>query len=269
MAIDKLAPIGIFDSGIGGLSILSAAKKLLPHESFIYFADSQYAPYGKRSNAFIYARSRSIAAYLKLKNIKALVLACNTATAHAIQNLREEFSIPIIGVEPGIKTAASTSLLKKVGVLATEATLRSKKFNLLLDEYATTCEFICQAGNELVPFIERGELTSPELKTLIASLLRPMLEQGIDTLVLGCTHFFFIAPLIQALAGNQIQLIDTSEAVARQLFRQLNAASLLNPPETSHALHFYSSQQNIQTLQQTIAQLLCIEAPIEHALITC
>jgi glutamate racemase len=218
-----LALIGVFDSGVGGLSILDEALRQLPDHDYLYFADSANAPYGERSPEWIAQRSLSICQSLAEAGCQAIVVACNTATAEAIQRIRAELkTIPIIGVEPGIKPAAMQSQKGLVGVLATEATLKSDKFNALLATLPGDCRFIKQAGAGLVPLIESGQLHEAETAALLAQHLEPMRTAGIDTLVLGCTHYPFLMPLIRNQLGSSVLIVDTSQAVVRQLARQLD-----------------------------------------------
>ncbi|MGI4816303.1 MAG: glutamate racemase [Janthinobacterium lividum] len=221
------APVGIFDSGVGGLSVLRAVRECLPHESLIYCADTLYAPYGPRDDRYIAARTLAVCDWLLEQGAKAIVVACNTATAQTIHLVRERLKVPLIGVEPGIKPAALSSKSGVAGVLATAATLRSDKFQKLLAEYSPQCRFICSAGHGLVEAIEAGDTHSPKVAALLASYLEPMLEAGADTLVLGCTHYPFLRALIEALSQGRLALIDTGVAIARQLERQL----------TQHGLH--------------------------------
>ena len=216
-----MALIGVFDSGVGGLSILDEALRQLPQHNYIYLADSANAPYGEKSSSWIAERSLILCRRLANKGCDAIVVACNTATAQAIQQIREELAIPIIGVEPGIKPASMQSQNHIVGVLATEATLNSDKFNALLATLPTDCQFIKQAGAGLVPLIESGKADSAETLELLANHLSPIQDAGADTLVLGCTHFPFLKKAIRKLLGESITLIDTSDAVVRQLKRQL------------------------------------------------
>jgi len=218
-----LALIGVFDSGVGGLSILDEALRQLPLHDYIYLADSANAPYGEKSSEWIAARSLALCKYLASKGCDAIVIACNTATAEAIAQIRTELSIPIIGVEPGIKPAAMQSQNGIVGVLATEATLKSDKFSALLATLPDHCRFIKQAGAGLVPLIEAGKADSEETLDLLSKHLEPILDAGADTLVLGCTHYPFLRKSIRKLLGDTITLIDTSDAVVRQLKRQLEA----------------------------------------------
>jgi glutamate racemase len=219
-----LALIGVFDSGVGGLSILDEALRQLPDHDYLYFADSANAPYGEKSPEWIAERSLSICQSLADAGCQAIVVACNTATAEAIAAIRATLqTIPIIGVEPGIKPAALQSQKGLVGVLATEATLKSDKFNALLATLPGDCIFIKQAGAGLVPLIESGQLHAPETAALLAQHLQPMRTAGIDTLVLGCTHYPFLMPLILNQLGSMVLIVDTSQAVVRQLARQLEA----------------------------------------------
>lgn len=216
-----MALIGVFDSGVGGLSILDEALRQLPQHNFIYLADSANVPYGEKSSEWIAARSLTLCNYLASNGCDAIVVACNTATAEAIKQIRETLPIPIIGVEPGIKPAAMQSQNNIVGVLATEATLKSDKFNSLLNTLPSDCQFIKQAGAGLVPLIESGNADSEETLELLAKHLEPIQDAGADTLVLGCTHYPFLRKSIRKLLGESITLIDTSDAVVRQLKRQL------------------------------------------------
>ena len=219
-----MALIGVFDSGVGGLSILDEALRQLPDHDYLYFADSANAPYGEKPPEWISQRSLAVCQSLAEAGCQAIVVACNTATAEAIQGIRAELkTIPIIGVEPGIKPAALQSQKGLVGVLATEATLKSDKFNALLATLPGDCRFIKQAGAGLVPLIESGQLNAPETATLLAQHLEPMRTAGIDTLVLGCTHYPFLMPLILNQLGSSVLIVDTGEAVVRQLARQLDA----------------------------------------------
>jgi glutamate racemase len=243
-----LALIGVFDSGVGGLSILDEALRQLPQHDYIYLADSANAPYGEKSSEWITARSLILCKYLASKGCDAIVVACNTATAEAIKQIRTELSIPIIGVEPGIKPAAMQSQNGIVGVLATEATLKSDKFNALLATLPSNCRFIKQAGAGLVPLIEAGKANSEETLDLLGKHLEPILDAGSDTLVLGCTHYPFLRKPIRKLLGDTITLIDTSDAVVRQLGRQLESLGLNPDSEECGAVAFISSKNEASLL---------------------
>jgi glutamate racemase len=247
--------IGVFDSGVGGLSILDEALQQLPHHNYIYFADSANAPYGDKSPQWIAERSLQICRYLMEQDCSAIVVACNTATAQAIATIRSTLDIPIIGVEPGIKPAAMQSQNGIVGVLATEATLNSDKFNALLATLPEHCQFIKQAGAGLVPLIEAGLIETPEMQALLRSHLKPILDQGADTLVLGCTHYPFLKKMIRAVVGDSMTLIDTSDAVVRQLLRQMHQQGLIVSSKHSPKLSLLSTA-NADTLEAMAERLL-------------
>ncbi len=230
------APIGVFDSGIGGLSILRALRKELRSESFVYFADSAHAPYGEKGDAFVIARSLAITSRLVAEHsIKALVVACNTATAAAIAILRSQHpALPIIGVEPALKPALAVSRTKRIAVIGTRGTLTSAKFQALLASVATQAEFICHPCDGLAEAIEQH--ASFDNTTKIRALCDHMaatfgkfsLHTGeIDTLVLGCTHYPLVADLIAQSVGAQVQILEPGEAVARRLREVLDGTDQL------------------------------------------
>jgi glutamate racemase len=232
--LNAVAPIGVFDSGIGGLSILRALRAELAQEHFVYVADSAHAPYGERDDAYVIARCRTLAQHLRTQHrIKALVVACNTATAAAIHLLRQEYpDLPIIGVEPALKPAVAASQTRRIGVMATRSTLASIKFKALLDSVKGQAEFICQACDGLADAIERQDAQD----TLVlcsrhtAAMGRFGAQPGaIDTVVLGCTHYPLAAELIQALLGPSVRLLDSGAPVAHQTRRLLQAAHQLAP----------------------------------------
>jgi glutamate racemase len=235
---DRRSPIGVFDSGIGGLSVLKHLRAQLPKESFLYIADSAFAPYGERSVDELIDRSIRITEHLLLCHIKALVIACNTATAAAVKVLRLRYpDLIIIGMEPGLKPAAQQSRTKIVGVLATRSTLQSEKFKLLHEQlsHETQVRFIPQACVGLVNEIEKGDLNAPAILALLRLYIPPLLEQGADTLVLGCTHYPFVTTLIERVIQENlidrtqtIKLIDTGEAVARRLQSLLASQNFQN-----------------------------------------
>lgn len=247
--------IGVFDSGVGGLSILDEALQQLPHHNYIYFADSANAPYGDKPPQWIAERSLQICRYLMEQDCSAIVVACNTATAEAIATIRSTLDIPIIGVEPGIKPAAMQSQNGIVGVLATEATLNSDKFNALLATLPEHCQFIKQAGAGLVPLIEAGLIETPEMQALLRSHLKPIQDHGADTLVLGCTHYPFLKKMIRAVVGDSMTLIDTSDAVVRQLLRQMHQQGLIVSSKHSPKLSLLSTA-NADTLEAMAERLL-------------
>ncbi|KVH31012.1 glutamate racemase [Burkholderia cepacia] len=263
-----VAPIGIFDSGLGGLSVLRAVRAQLPDESFIYVADSHHAPYGPRDEAFITERTLAIGEWLAREGAKALVIACNTATARAIAAIREHLPMPLVGVEPGIKPAVAVSASGVAGVLATQSTLNSPRFQALLDRYGAGRRFICQPGHGLVEAIERGDTNSPALRALLDSYLQPMLDDGADTLVLGCTHYPFFTETIRDLVGDRLTIVDTSDAIARQLTRILDERSLRAPAGTRAAPPRFCSTSDGRQLQVLASTLLGLAAPVESVTIS-
>ena len=243
MSLHNNNPIGVFDSGVGGISVLKHIHALLPHEDLMYVADSKYAPYGNKTAEEITARCFELADYLIAKNVKALVVACNTATAAAIDELRETFDIPIIGMEPAVKPAAEASKNGVIGVLATVGTLKSAQFAALLESYGRNVKVVTQACVGLVECIERGELDTPETKALIRLYATPLLAEGADTIVLGCTHYPFVKHVIQEIVGDKITLIDTGAAVAKQLKRQLEEKGLLSTSQEKAEVNFWTNSE--------------------------
>lgn len=221
------APIGVFDSGVGGLSVLAEIRELLPAESLLYVADSGHVPYGDKSTDYIRQRSRALAEFLLGQGAKALVVACNTATAAAVNDLRSLFEVPVIGMEPAVKPAALATRSGVVGVLATTGTLQSAKFAALLDRFAGSVRVVTQPCPGLVECVEQGQLDGPELEALLRSYVRPLLAEGCDTLILGCTHYPFLRPLLRRLVPESVALVDTGAAVARQLRHRLRESDLL------------------------------------------
>ena len=234
---------------------MDEALRQLPQYNYIYLADSANAPYGEKSSEWITARSLALCRYLASKGCDAIVVACNTATAEAIKQIRETLTIPIIGVEPGIKPAAMQSQNNIVGVLATEATLKSDKFNALLSTLPHDCQFIKQPGAGLVPLIESGKADSEETLELLAKHLEPIQDAGADTLVLGCTHYPFLRKSIRKLLGESITLIDTSDAVVRQLKRQLESLKKESNAKGCGSVLLLSSK-NEESLLQMAQELM-------------
>ncbi|MBB4800172.1 glutamate racemase [Flavobacterium nitrogenifigens] len=208
-------PIGVFDSGIGGTSIWSAIHDLLPNEKTIYLADSKNAPYGQKSKDEIVALSKKNVEFLLDNNCKLIVVACNTATTNAIRELRADYDIPFVGIEPAIKPAANNSQTQVIGILATKGTLNSELFNKTAEMFQNTT-IIEQVGYGLVQLIEDGNLYSPEMTQLLESYLQPMIDANIDYLVLGCSHYPYLIPQIKKILPDHIKIIDSGEAVARQ-----------------------------------------------------
>ncbi|MGZ8269627.1 MAG: glutamate racemase [Methylophilus sp.] len=241
------APIGVMDSGVGGISVLKHIHAALPHENLIYFADSKYAPYGNKTSAQIERRVFSCAKFLLTRGAKALVIACNTATAAAAQSLRDKYAfldIPIIAMEPAVKPAAAASKNGTIGVLATVGTLKSAQFAALLENYGREVKVVTQACVGLVECIERGELNTAETRILLTQYCEPLLNAGADTIVLGCTHYPFVKDVIQEIVGQNISLIDTGAAVARQVKHRLDEKNLLTNSNTKADIAFWTNSQD-------------------------
>lgn len=260
------APIGVFDSGVGGLSVLRHIHAQLPHEHLLYFADAAYSPYGEKTDQWLVQRSVKIAEFLLAQGVKALVVACNTATGAAIKELRKQYpELPIVGVEPGLKPGGAATRSGKVGVMATEAALTSEKFLALRDQLtqANGTQFVLQGCPGLADAVNRGELESPETVALLRGFIEPVLAQGADTLVLGCTHYPFVRSAIEGIVGDRdVKLIETGDAVARQLSRLLEGAGLLRPGGTPAHLRGYTSG-NAADLQHWFASLLGLHPQVE------
>lgn len=225
--------IGVFDSGVGGLSVLKHVREQLPRHRLLYVADSAHVPYGDKSPEYIRERSLALSRFLLEHAADAIVIACNTATAAAAALLRATLAVPIVGMEPAVKPAVAATRSGVVGVLATVGTLESAKFAALLQQYAGDVEIVTQACPGLVEQVEAGELDSAATRALVARYVEPLLARGADTLVLGCTHYPFLSPAIRAAAGPSVTLIDTGAAVARQLVRRLaevQAGAPAGPP---------------------------------------
>jgi glutamate racemase len=222
-------PVGIFDSGIGGLSVFRHIRELLPGEDLIYVCDRAHLPYGNKESRFILERSEHIVAFLIQQNVKAIVIACNTATAIAVAHLRKRFLLPIIGMEPGVKPATELSQSGVVGVLATEGTLVSGKFQNLVEQHANGADIFYCPCQGWVEAIEHNGASHDKTVQLVKQSLVPVLEKGVDTLVLGCTHYPFLKDTIEKVAGPSVTIIDTGLAVARQLQRRLSDSNIISP----------------------------------------
>ena len=220
-----MTAIGVFDSGVGGLSVLKHIRAALPRHDLLYVADSGHVPYGDKTPDYIRERSLALTQFLIAEGADAVVIACNTATAAAAVLLRERFTLPIVAMEPAVKPAVAATRGGVVGVLATVGTLESARFAALLEQYSGAVEIVVQACPGLVEQVEAGELDSPATRALVERYTKPLIARGADTLVLGCTHYPFLKPVIEALVGPDVRLIDTGEAVARQVVRRLPAAA--------------------------------------------
>jgi len=242
-------PIGIFDSGIGGTSIWREINKILPNESTIYLADSRNAPYGEKSKEQILQLSIKNVELLLQQGCKLIVVACNTATTNAIKELRDRYTIPLIGIEPAIKPAALSSKTKTVGVLATKGTLSSTLFHSTTELYAHGIKVLDQVGTGLVELIEKGEVQTARTKELLQSYLEPMLDQGMDHLVLGCTHYPYLIPLIRNILPENIKIIDSGEGVARHTKNVLQLHHLLTGSECESSSHQFFTNGDVDVLK--------------------
>lgn len=247
-------PIGVFDSGVGGISVLKHIREVMSAEDLLYCADSRFAPYGNKSPEFIRERSIFLADFLIAQGAKALVIACNTATAAAVAVLRERYSLPIIGMEPAVKPAAAATKTGVVGVLATSGTLKSAQFAALLESYGQNVKVVTEACHGLVERIEQGEVATEATKELISRYLEPLQAANADTIVLGCTHYPFVRPLIEQLVGAEVTLIDTGAAVARQLQKRLAEASLLKESGGEGKVLFWTNSELTQA-DKVVARL--------------
>lgn len=237
-------PIGIFDSGIGGTSIWSEIHQLLPNEKTIYLADSKNAPYGQKTKAQIIALCIKNTEFLLKMDCKLIVVACNTATTNAIQELRAKYKNPFIGIEPAIKPAATNSKTQTIGILATQGTLNSELFNKTAEKFQDT-KIIEQVGHGLVQLIENGEINSPEMTKLLHSYLTPMIDSNIDYLVLGCSHYPYLIPQIKKILPEQIQIIDSGQAVAKQTQKVLEEKVGFSSMGKSEAVFYTNSDPKV------------------------
>jgi glutamate racemase len=257
-------PIGVFDSGVGGISVLKHIRDLMPHENLIYVADSRHAPYGNQTPEFIQERSFWLAEFLLRQGVKALVVACNTATAAAVAGLRERYpDLTIIGMEPAVKPAVAATKTRVVGVLATSGTLKSAQFAALLEHYGQGVEVVTQACVGLVECVEKGALTSSSTKALLKQYVQPLLDAKADTIVLGCTHYPFVRTLIEELVGKDVVLIDTGAAVAKHLKNRLQENQLLRASDEVGGVSFWSNNERADT-QGVISALWGDQVSVAH-----
>lgn len=256
-----MAVIGIMDSGSGGLSVLREILRVLPDEKYIYFSDNAFCPYGEKSAEFISGRCHEIVSDFKEKGADAVVIACNTATAAAIPTLRAEFTgIPIVGMEPAVKPAALGSQSGVIGVLATKSTLKSTKYIDTRRRYTEGVKVMEHIGEGFVELVESLELSGPHAESVVRRSLQPMLDEGADTIVLGCTHYPFLLPVLEQIAGDGVKFIDPAPAVARQLVKVLNKSGIEcnTHPSRSYDVTLLSSgnDESLKSLFGTIVREL-------------
>lgn len=238
---DTSAPIGVFDSGLGGLSVLLELRAMLPSEDVLYYADSAHCPYGGRAPEYILKRSAAATEYLLERGSKLIVVACNTASSVALRDLRARYNVPIVGMVPAVKPAAAATRSGKIGVLATPRTVTGESLAALIREHARGTEVVSVPAPGLVELVENGSLSGPEVAAALSPLLNPLLECGVDTVVLGCTHYPFLRAEIQRLGGSRLAIIDSGEAVARRTRDVLEKEGLLRPYGAEGWLEMYTS----------------------------
>ena len=250
------APLGIFDSGVGGLSVLRALRAQLPDESILYLGDQGHVPYGTRPLEEVQAFSEEITRFLLARGAKLIVVACNAASAAALQHLRRVFpQVPFVGMEPAVKPAAERTQSGVVGVLATPATFQGALYASVLERFAQGVIVLQSTCPGLVRQIEAGALEAPETESILRAALEPMLAEGIDTVVLGCTHYPFVIPLIERIAGEKVRVIDPAPAVARQTGRLLLERGLRQPAGDPARVTYYTSAA-AESLEKLLPQLL-------------
>lgn len=238
--------IGIFDSGVGGLSVFREIKKILPEQSYVYFSDNAHCPYGEKGREYIIDRAREITRFLLDKGCEIIVVACNTATAAAISTLREEFPVKFIGMEPAIKPAAQSTHTGVVGVLATAGTLKATKYLDTREKWAQDVRIVEHIGQGFVELVESGTVSGPEAEATVRTSLMPLLEAGADTIVLGCTHYPFLSETISKVAGESfpersIAIIDPAPAVARRLQDVMKQERITEKSPEGYSLELHSS----------------------------
>jgi glutamate racemase len=234
-------PIGVFDSGVGGLTVLAEIRRALPAEHLSYVADSGHAPYGERPERLVRERAEAITDFLIEQQAKAIVIACNTATGVAAAHLRSRHRLPIIAMEPAVKPAAACTKTGVIGVLATSGTLKSEKFEALRGRFHGAVQVLTQPCPGLVELIEAGDFQADALRALLADLVLPLIERGADTLVLGCTHYPLVRGLIADIAGPGVAVTDAGSAVARHLRSRLADANLLRTGKDRSEARFWTS----------------------------
>lgn len=259
------SPIGIFDSGVGGLSVLRAIREVMPNEAILYFGDQGHIPYGPRPMEQIRRFSEAITNFLLDKNAKIIVVACNTASAAALKYLREKFpDVPFVGMEPAVKPAAEKTRTGKVGVLATPATFQGELYASVVGRFANGVEIFQNTCSGLVQQIEMGNVDGGETRAILQNALAPMLEQNIDAVVLGCTHYPFVIPLIREIAGEKVEVIDPAPAVARQVDRLLEAGGKKRQRPARGSIQFITSGKPA-ALQSLLPKLLGEQGEIVQA----
>lgn len=244
--------IGIFDSGVGGLSVFREIVRILPEEKYIYWSDSAHCPYGEKSRDYIIDRARAVTSFLIEQGADIIVVACNTATAAAISTLREEFPVPFIGMEPAVKPAAQATRSGVVGVLATAGTLKATKYIDTRAKWAHDVKIVEHIGQGFVELVEKGSTSGPEAESIVEKSVRPLVEAGADTIVLGCTHYPFLADTIRKVAGVPVTLIDPAPAVAKHLMEVMQENGLIRKDGFSMSLHSSGESETLKKIYNDI-----------------
>jgi glutamate racemase len=258
------APIGIFDSGVGGLSVYRAIRQVLPNEALIYLADQAHVPYGSRSLAEVRSFTEGITRYMIGQQAKLIVVACNAASAAALHHLRQVFpALPFVGMEPAVKPAAEQTRSGVVGVLATPATFQGALYASVVERFANGVTLLTHTCPGLVAEIESGHLDTPATRAILENVLRPMLAKGIDTVVLGCTHYPFVIPLIQEISGPAVRVIDPAPAIARQAGRVLAGHGLANPNGQPGPVRFLTTGEPAH-MAALLPGLIGVNAPVRR-----
>lgn len=257
-------PIGVFDSGLGGLTVLAALQKQLPHAHFLYFADTRFLPYGDRSESFLRERGVAIAQHLEQLGCQAIVIACNTATAAAAESIRAQCTLPVVALEPAVKPAVALSQKNRIGVLATTRTLDSQRFRRLLANHAGNTTVIAQACPGLAEAIETDGPDSAAVSHLLDQYLQPLADADLDVVVLGCTHYPWVKDAIAARLGNHVAIVDSGEAVARQVERRiLERGHTLHTTPANPTLHILTSGA-VHQVALTAQRLWGHSLPVTH-----
>ncbi|MDO8269435.1 MAG: glutamate racemase [Candidatus Levybacteria bacterium] len=254
-------PIGVFDSGVGGLSVLLEIKKLLPNESSIFVADQAYVPYGAKTKEELIDRVGRILGFFKEKNVKAVVFACNTATVYTIDEMRKKFEFPIIGTVPVVKTIANLSKSGKTAVFSTPATAKSPYLQELIDKFASNVSVECVGGSNLEELVENGEIDSYETIEILKKHLLPLVKNRVDAIALGCTHYPFLREEIEKIVGPEVMIVDSGGAVARRLKQILTAENLLSNQNGSN---LYYTTGNVEKFERVSGKLLGEKIEAEH-----
>jgi glutamate racemase len=256
-------PIGVFDSGVGGLSVLRAIRQLMPEEAVAYFGDQKHVPYGPRPMHQVHDFSKAITRFLLDQGAKLIVVACNTASAAALHYLREEFpDVSFVGMEPAVKPAVEHTQSGLVGVLATPATFQGVLYASVLERFSNGVQVLQHTCPGLVGQIELGDLDGDETRTILEDALHPMLDRGIDTVVLGCTHYPFVIPLIEQVVGENVRVIDPAPAVAKQVKRLLDASGMKIPTGKRAEVRFFTSGE-AEALASLLPKLLGESGPVQ------